>query len=118
VANATLGARWTRDHADQKKPALAAALEQAFDPAANTACIGLDHATRDSAAAWVPPGLAYVDGVGDGDDAEPEIEAGTQTDGDSGDDIPRDAELAASDLPAFLTDNGPDHVGRNEASVT
>jgi ParB family transcriptional regulator, chromosome partitioning protein len=117
VANAILGARWARDHADQKKPALAAALEQAFDPAANSACIALDQSTRDAAAAWAAPGLAYVDGIGD-DDVEPEIDAGAQTDRDSGDDIPPDADVAASDLPAFLADNGPDHVGRNEASVT
>jgi hypothetical protein len=42
-----------------KKPALAEALENAFDPAANTNCIGLEQAARDSAAAWLPPGMAY-----------------------------------------------------------
>ena len=48
IAESVLGPRWARDHADDKKPILAAALETAFDPASNTACIGLDQAARDS----------------------------------------------------------------------
>jgi ParB family chromosome partitioning protein len=58
VADAVLGARWVRDHADDNKPALAAALEKAFDPATAAECIGLDRAARDGAAAWLPPGMA------------------------------------------------------------
>ena len=50
IAKAILGAHWARDHADDKKPTLAAALEKAFDPATNTASIGFDRAARDSAA--------------------------------------------------------------------
>jgi hypothetical protein len=57
VAKALLGPRWARDHADDKKPILAAALEMAFDPAANSACIGPDQAALDSAAQWLAPGL-------------------------------------------------------------
>ena len=70
IAKSVLGPRWARDHADDKKPILAAALEVAFDPAANSACIGLDQAARDSAAAWLPPGFAAGDAAavsGDGD---------------------------------------------------
>ena len=54
-----LGERWARDHANDKKPALAAALETAFDPAKSIACIGLDQAARDIAGTWLPPGMAY-----------------------------------------------------------
>ena len=60
IAKEILGQRWARDHADDKKPVLAAALEVAFDPAKNVACIGLDRMARDSAAAWLPPGVAYA----------------------------------------------------------
>ena len=87
-----LGDRWARDHADDKKPVLAAALETAFDPAKNAACIGLDQAARDDAAAWLPPGMAYGDRI-DADDGE----AGY-------------ADPAAADLPAFLTADEP-HAG-------
>ena len=59
IGQEILGDRWARDHADDKKPVLAAALETAFDPAKSDACIGLDQAARDSAAAWLPPGMAY-----------------------------------------------------------
>jgi len=68
IAKAILGPRWARDHADAKKPILAAALEKAFDPAADTAPIGLDRAARDGAAAWLPPGMAYAEDRGDGAD--------------------------------------------------
>jgi ParB family transcriptional regulator, chromosome partitioning protein len=44
VGREILGERWARDLADAKKPALAAALEIAFDPEKNIACIGLDRA--------------------------------------------------------------------------
>ena len=64
IGREILGERWARDHAGDKKPELAAALETAFDPAKNTACIGLDRAAREAAAAWLPPGMAYADAVG------------------------------------------------------
>jgi len=35
-----LGERWARDHAGDKKPVLAAALQNAFDPALSDSCIG------------------------------------------------------------------------------
>src|ERR1700730_17850857 len=61
IGREILGDRWARDHADDKKPVLAAALETAFDIQLNTACIGLEQAARDSAAAWLPPGIACSD---------------------------------------------------------
>ena len=60
IGRELLGDRWARDHADDKKPVLAAALETAFDIQLNTACIGLEQAARDSAAAWLPPGMAFT----------------------------------------------------------
>jgi ParB family chromosome partitioning protein len=54
-----LGDRWARDHADDKKPVLAAALETAFDVQKNVACVSLNQAERDNAAAWLPPGMVY-----------------------------------------------------------
>lgn len=116
VAKDILGARWARDHADDKKPILAAALETAFDPVANTGSIGLDQAARDNAAAWLPPGIAYDDSVADGDNADPEPDSASQTEGDQGGDEDNGGDFASSDLPAFLTDDEPSHAGLNGAS--
>jgi ParB family transcriptional regulator, chromosome partitioning protein len=101
IGREILGERWARDHADDKKPALAAALETAFDPAKNTACIGLDQAARDEAAAWLPPGMAY----GGGGDNQPDAIA--RIDGDTDDGDPAGIDLAAAELPAFLTEEEP-----------
>jgi ParB family transcriptional regulator, chromosome partitioning protein len=60
IGREILGDRWARDHASDRKPELAAALETAFDPSKNTACIGLDRAAREAAAAWLSPGMAYA----------------------------------------------------------
>jgi ParB family chromosome partitioning protein len=111
TAKSVLGPRWARDHADDKKPILAAALEVAFDPAANSACIGLDQATRDSAAAWLPPGFACDAGIADPEatDATPSIED------DPGVDEPIEADVG--DLPAFLTEDEPHHAGLNGATA-
>ena len=99
IGKEILGDRWARDHADDKKPVLAAALETAFDPAKNAACIGLDQAARNDAAAWLPPGMAYGDHIDAGD----------------GEDVVADP--AAADLPAFLTADEP-HAGTlNDAAA-
>jgi ParB family chromosome partitioning protein len=104
VATAILGPRWARDHADGKKAALAAALEKAFDPAANSACIGLERAAREGAAAWLPPGMAYATDASSGGDTD--AGSGDQPD----DDVP-------SELPAFLTGDQPHRTGLNGASA-
>lgn len=95
-----------------KKPALAEALENAFDPAANTNCIGLEQAARDSAAAWLPPGMAYDGDVDDGDSAD-------HPDADNAGTIDRRAEIdiASSDLPSFLTEDEPVAAALNGASA-
>ena len=114
VAKALLGPRWARDHADDKKPILAAALEVAFDPAANSACIGLDQAARDSAAAWLPPGFACDAGIAD---PEP-TDAATSIEDDQEADEPIEADASeAGDLPDFLTEDEPHHAALNGATA-
>jgi ParB family transcriptional regulator, chromosome partitioning protein len=113
IGLAILGPRWERDHADDKKATLAAALEKAFDPATSTACIGLDQAARDSAAAWLPPGMAYDDG--DGDLVHPESDGAAHIDSDVDDSEAPEIDVAADDLPAFLTDDEPGGVALNGA---
>ena len=63
IGREILGDRWARDHADDKKPVLAAALETRVRSGNSSNCIGLEQAARDSAAAWLPPGMAYADGA-------------------------------------------------------
>ena len=116
IAREILGDRWARDHDGDKKAPLAAALEKAFDPVASTACIGLDHAARDGAAAWLPPGMAYVVGAGDGNEADPDIDGASAVEMDPTEADPADP--ASSNLPAFLTEDGPSHAGlKGAASV-
>jgi ParB family chromosome partitioning protein len=113
VAKSLLGPRWARDHADDKKPILAAALEIAFDPAANIACIGLDRVARDSAAAWLPPGFDYVEGIASGAE-EPAAEEAAETEDDRRIEEP----IEDDDLPAFLTEDEPHHAVPNGAAVS
>jgi ParB family transcriptional regulator, chromosome partitioning protein len=104
IGREILGERWARDHADDKKPVLAAALETAFDPAKSTACIGLNQAARDSAAAWLPPGMNYGDRA-DTAFTDPAFdEPASDIDGDAED---RPLDVEAADLPAFLTEDEP-----------
>ena len=100
VAGEILGPRWARDHADDKKVVLAAALETAFDAQKNAACISLDQASRDAAVAWLPPGMAYDGAPADArpddvDDAAPDNAVANGID------------PAAAELPAFLTADEP-----------
>ena len=102
VGQQILGDRWARDHAGDKKPVLAAALELAFDPALSENCIGLPQAARDSAAAWLPPGMAYAGEDSLGPEDEPQADS-DGAEGGSGD----ETGLASADLPAFLTEDEP-----------
>jgi ParB family chromosome partitioning protein len=112
VARALLGPRWARDHADDKKPILAAALEVAFDPAANSACIGLDQAALDSATAWLPPGFACTPGFNDADSSA-SGEAAVHEAAPVEDEI-----IEGADLPAFLTDDEPHQAVANGAAMS
>jgi ParB family transcriptional regulator, chromosome partitioning protein len=105
IGREILSERWARDHADDKKPVLAAALETAFDPAKSAACIGLGQAARDTAARWLPPGMAYAGGEACSD---PQPQAAADID-----DIDSEA-IAAEDITA-LTDQLPTFLTEDEA---
>jgi ParB family chromosome partitioning protein len=113
IGREILGDRWARDHADDKKPALAAALETAFDIQVNSACIGLDQAPRESAAAWLPPGIAYGDAAMSSDPVHDGASLIAVDDDEAG-----ESDSASSDLPAFLTDDEPAGPALNGASAT
>jgi ParB family chromosome partitioning protein len=106
VGGEILGDRWERDHAGDKKPVLAAALETAFNIQTSTACIALGQAQRDNAAAWLPPGMAFTDApVSGSSEDHPGYDGADRTDVDDGEAAERD--IVATDLPAFLTDDEP-----------
>jgi ParB family chromosome partitioning protein len=98
IGREILGERWARDHADDKKPVLAAALETAFDLQKSAACIALGQAARDTAAAWIPPGMAFSD-------ADPAGNADTDQGGDA-DPAAEGIDSASEELPVFLTEEG------------
>ena len=118
IGREILGDRWARDHAGDKKPELAAALETAFDPAKSTACIGLDRAARDAAAAWLPPGMAYADAAVNNAAADPQLDEAAPLTGDPDEAEPAEIDLAAAELPAFLTEDEPGGVALNGASAS
>ncbi len=115
IGREILGDRWARDHAADKKPALAAALENAFDPATSSNCIGLEQAARDKAAAWLPPGMAYVDGDDISAEADPELDGAHRAADADTDDGP-EIDIASSDLPPFLTDDETAGIALNGAA--
>ena len=118
IAKDILGDRWARDHAGDKKPELASALETAFDPAKSTACIGLDRATREAAAAWLPPGMAYAAADVNNAAADPQLDEAEPLTGDRDEAQPAKNDPAAAELPAFLTEDEPGGGALNGASVS
>jgi ParB family transcriptional regulator, chromosome partitioning protein len=112
IGRGILGDRWARDHADDKKPVLAAALETAFDPAKSTSCIGFGQSVRDNAAAWLPPGMAYGK-----KEADPQHDDADRIGLAAPDSEPGDAGIASADLPAFLTDDRPEGIALNGAAA-
>jgi ParB family chromosome partitioning protein len=117
IGREILGGRWARDHAGDKKPELAAALETAFDPAKSTACVGLDQAARDAAAAWLPPGMAYAAAAVNNAAADPQCDEAAPLAVDPDDAEPAEIDLQAAELPAFLTEDEPAGVALNGASA-
>jgi hypothetical protein len=113
IAKTILGPRWARDHADAKKPILTSALEKAFDPAANTASIGLDRAARAGGTAWLPPGMAYAEDRGDSADPQ----SGAAADVDAFEAEGAEIDLADAELPAFLTEDDAACLALNGASA-
>lgn len=107
IGREILGERWARDHADDKKPVLAAALETAFDIQTNAACVALGQAERDTAAAWLPPGMQYGDsGSSNSTPPDDSTDVAIGTDAD-----------ASADLPAFLTEDEPAGTALNGAAA-
>jgi ParB family transcriptional regulator, chromosome partitioning protein len=114
IGREILGERSARDHADDKKPVLAAALESAFDPQKSSACIALDQATRDTAAAWMPPGMVYQDAATSNNSPDSELHESGAADFDAA-----DADTASAALPTFLTEDEPAgaaHINRRTGS--
>ena len=119
IGGAIFGPRWERGHADSKKAALAEALENAFDPATSSNCIGIEPALRDSAAAWLPPGFAYAEpAMG----AEPTAETAAEEPGGDAAENPEPIKAGedeeSDDIPAFLTGDVPEGVRPNGAAVS
>ena len=115
IGSEILGDRWARDHAGDKKPELAAALETAFDPATSTACINLDQAARDAAAAWLPPGMAYAGTAVNNAAADPQLDEAAPLTGDPDEAESAKIDFASAELPAFLTEDEPVGAVRNGA---
>jgi ParB family chromosome partitioning protein len=108
------GHRWARDHVDDKKAVLAAALETAFGPQKSGACIGLGQAARDSVAAWLAPGIGYAAA----NSAETPPDADTlPADDPEGAETPT-VDIEGADLPAFLVEDEPAHPALNGAAVS
>jgi len=94
-------------------PVLAVRLETAFDPLKSIACIGLAQASRDSAAAWLPPGMAYAGG----DSLDTQSDDASHIGSDPGDAEPAEINISSTDLPAFLTEDEPVGGALNGASA-
>jgi ParB family chromosome partitioning protein len=121
-----LGERWARDHADDKKPALATALEAAFDPVSGIACIDVGQAERERAAGWLPPGMAYESGADEkaaasaqqsrGEDrVDPTVDAAARIGGDAEEGDAGEIDGVEDELPAFLIAGEPDALMPEEA---
>ena len=104
-----------QDYANDKKPALAAALKTAFDPAKSIACIRAFSTRRRAAlpARGRRPAWPIVDYVADplvADTADHDVvEASPAETGE--------IDITSSDLPAFLTEDEPAGVTLNGAAA-
>ena len=73
----------------------------------STDCIGLDRAAREAAAAWLPPGMAYADTTVNNAAADPQLDEAAPLTADPDVAEPAKIDLAAAELPAFLTEDEP-----------
>jgi ParB family chromosome partitioning protein len=117
IGREILGDRWARDHAGDRKPELAAALETAFDPAKNTACLGLERTAREAAAAWLPPGMTYADTAVNNAAGDPHCVEAASLVADPGGAEPAKIDPQTAELPAFLTEDEPTGGALNGASA-
>ena len=115
IAASVLGPRWAKDHAEDKKPVLAAALETVFDPEKNGTSINLDRDALDNAGTWLPPGIAYdSDAEPVTSEPDPVLNAVVVPVCDGGGDAAGDDE-PASGLPAFLIEEAVPRAAPNGA---
>ena len=80
-------------------------------PAKSSACIGLGQAARDSAAAWLPPGMAYIANTEKDVSADPGQDTTIRVDDGADSEI----EAPSADLPDFLTEDALAVVNRTPA---
>jgi ParB family chromosome partitioning protein len=117
IGNEILGDRWARDHANDKKAALAAALETAFDPAKRhrlrRSRPDVARQCRGLAAAW--HGLCRCCR---GDSVDPQCDEAAPLAGNADDAEPAEIDLAAAELPAFLTEDEPPAGALDGASAS
>ena len=121
IARATLGEAWAAAHRNDRKAALAEAMEAAFAAGAAVPA-GVSPSARAAALAWVPPGFRAFDSARVEDDEAPACEAETasgqappptvpsvpEAEDDPGKTAHEDGAGAASQTPPALPGNGHD----------
>ena len=121
IARATLGEAWAAAHRNDRKAALAEAMEAAFAPGAAVPA-GVSPSARAAALAWVPPGFRAFDTGRVEEDEAPACEAEAvsgqappptvpsvpEAEEDPGETAHEDGARAASQTPPALRGNGHD----------
>ena len=121
IARATLGEAWAAAHRNDRKAALAEAMEAAFAAGAAVPA-GVSPSGRAAALAWVPPGFRAFDSGGAAEDEAPAGEAEAvsgqappptvpsvpEAEDDPGETAHEDGAGAASQTPPALPGNGHD----------
>ena len=127
IARATLGEAWAAAHRNERKAALAEAMEAAFAAGAAVPA-GVSPSARAAALAWVPPGFRAFDSGGAAETEAPACEAaeavppanggdapgphvipnGPEAEEDPGETAHEDGARAASQTPPALPGNGHD----------
>ena len=87
IARATLGEAWAAAHRNERKAALAEAMEAAFAPGAAVPA-GVSPSARAAALAWVPPGFRAFDTGRAAEDEAPACEAAEAVPPANGGDAP------------------------------
>ena len=113
IARATLGEAWAAAHRNDRKAALAEAMEAAFAAGAAVPA-GVSPSARAAALAWVPPGFRAFDTGGAAEaetvsgQAPPPTVPSVPDEGGAGETAHEDGAGAASQTPPALPGNGHD----------
>ena len=116
IARATLGEAWAAAHRNDRKAALAGAMEAAFAPGAAVPA-GVSPSARAAALAWVPPGFRAFDTAraeeteaetASGETPPPTVPSVPEAEDDPGKTAHEDGAGAASQTPPALPGNGHD----------